>query len=459
MKPTVFRLRDNPAGTIDIDLFDAFDELPPHPLGVSPGDVDVVAFRDDPKGGGKTGIIGQLLYQALKNHPSRQFEAAIDAKAPIYVCEPSLRSQALPWEALGQNGDFLALKADQRLARIVLTSDASAGAERTFDRELRILAILAAAGGNPQDPDADPLTAEGELKALAGGLKKLPPEFGLKVRVLGCDKEVSDAVTALGDPRFSFEFLPSAEGNQAFNFILDATEALQPHVVHFFCHGQAGDPPRLELATRLDQENGRANGTVLLEPDDLAGILQKAPGVWLALLNCCLGAAPTNTSPGLARELVRDGFPAVVGMQEPIDRSDAHRFCRAFYDALRETLGAALKAPQPVQIDWPKLMIGPRLDLVRTHVPATSQANGTKTWTLPVLYVGRHPFELKVIAPPAPAPVAVPGPTPDAITEAQAEIATLTALRDELAAAAVPAAKLAKIDDRIAQLRQSLSTP
>lgn len=456
MRSTIFRLRDNLSGTIDIDLFDAL-EMSPHPLGVSPNDPDVVTFRDRSDGGGKIETIGQALYQALNGLPFTPLTKAIGDKMPIYVCEPSLKGQALPWETLSQNGDFLALDLDQRLARIVLTSEASAGAEHTFDRELRILAVLAAAGGNPEDPDANPLTAEDELKALIKGFEMLPSEIALKVQVIGCDKKVSDAVEVLQDRRFSFEFLPSAEGNQAFRFILAASEKLQPHVVHFFCHGQAGDPPRLELATRVDQENGSASGTVLLEPDDIAEILQKVPGVWLALLNCCLGAAPTPKSPGMARELVRDGFPAVVGMQEPIDRSDAHKFCSAFYDALRETLKAALAAPQPVEMDWPKLMIQPRRHLARSHVGADSQAKKTKTWTLPVLYVSRHPFALRILAPPALA--AAPGLTTNAIAEVQAEISTLTALRDELAAAAVPASTLAKIDERIAQLRRSLSTP
>lgn len=484
LKRTVFRLRDNSAGTIDVDMFEtatpnpqAFDEMAPHPLAFNPTNQDVIAFRDDPKGGGKTAVVGQALFDALRQHPALQLEASINQQAPIYVCEGSLRSQALPWEALAQGGDFLALRTDQRLARMVLSGDPASGAARPFEREFRVLALLAAAGADPNHPETNPLTAVKEFHALAQALAPLPAGLGLRVRVLGCDSDVQDAIQALGDQRFSFEFLLSSESNKALDGILAATEEMQPHVVHFFCHGQAGNPPQLELATRVDQEVGRAQGSVVLEPDDLARLLERAPGIWLAVLNCCLGATPTAESPGLAREMVHDGFPAAVGMQEPIDRPDAHGFSKAFYTGLRRALVAALAAPQPVPIDWPKLMIEPRLSLCRAHVGVVSKAEGTKVWTLPVLYVGRNSFELQVVPPPAPpAPVvavAVPPPpavgpapvlpaavpTPAEITGVQAELATLTSMRAELAAGAAPPAVLDKIDERLAQLRQRLSIP
>jgi hypothetical protein len=387
---------------------------------------------------------------------------------PIYVCDPSLGSQAMPWEAMRKAPDFVALLKDQRLARMVLGSAPNAGGVRSFERELRILAVLAAAGTDPKDPDADPLTSLDELAALVAGLKTLPPEVGLQVRVVGCDKAVRDAVAALNDPRFTFEFVASAENDQATLAIFAATAAMQPHVVHFFCHGQAGNPPRLELATALDQEMGRVNGSAVLEPDALGGLLERAPGIWLAVLNCCLGAAPTRESPGLARVMVLDGFPAAVGMQEPIDRVDAHRFTGAFYEALCQLLAEALAAPQPVEIDWPKAMIAPRQHLCRARVGVLSKAGQTKAWTLPVLYVGRSPMSLQVLAPAAaaqpappgqPAPVPPAAPTPSEVTELQAELATLVGMRAELAAASAPPVVLQKVDARIAELRQKLAIP
>ncbi len=454
---TILRLRENPPGTIEVDLLDGviqenFDELPPVGLGLGPDHQDLISFRDQVDGGGKTSVVGEALFQALAKHKkiSGQLDASIAQQAPIYVCDPSLLGQALPWEALRSNGSFLALDTDQRLARMVRVSAPAGGAVRAFDGELRILALLAAAGGDANHPDDEPLTAEAEWQALVAALAGQPADLRLRIRVLGCDDAVRDAIAALGDPRFSFDFLPKQ--SEALDRLLGEAEELQPHVIHFFCHGQAGDPPQLELATREDQLHGNQRGSVLLEPNDFDQFLERAPGIWLATLNCCLGATPTDKSHGLARELVRSGFPAVIGMREAIDRKDAHDFCAAFYAVLCSRLRQTLAGPQPARIDWPRLLVEPRRKLCRAHVPALSQADRTKVWTLPVLYVGAAEFELQVAAPAV-------GPSPALITEAQAELATLTSLRAELAATGAPLSVLAGIDQRIAQLRQRLSIP
>jgi len=155
-------------------------------------------------------------------------------------------------------------------------------------------------------------------------------------------------------------------------------------------------------------------------------------------------------------------------MQEPIDRVDAHRFTKAFYESLCRLLAEALPAPQPVEVDWPRVMIAPRQHLCRARVQVLSKAAETKVWTLPVLYVARSPMSLQVLPAPAappPAPLEAAAPPPAApattaeIAELQAELATLVGVRADLAAAPAPPAVLQKVDDRIAELRQKLAAP
>jgi hypothetical protein len=204
------------------------------------------------------------------------------------------------------------------------------------------------------------------------------------------------------------------------------------------------ESPLLELATATDQLKGSARGSVLLELANLSRL--RAAGAWAVVLNCCSGAEATENSQGLARSLVREaGFPAVIGMQEPIDRRDAHRFSAAFYASLVRHLGQALAA-SPVRIDWPEVLIEPRQQLCQAHVQLLSKAADSKPWSLPVLYVRPQSFELEVTTP----------PTPQAAAEraaAEAEIATLSALLAELTQTGAPAFVLDGIRQRIATLR------
>lgn len=451
----ILKLRPSQGGPL-IDLEEGVLPIPetfaPGLLAVDPAHPDLLTFQGDAEGGGRTGAIGDLLFQAItgNSHVAKQVEGALLQKAPIYLNDPSPAAQMLPWETLraGDGGGFVGLSNQLRLARMVLTGAPGAIERQPFAGELRILAVLAAAGGDPNNPANPPITALDEWKALLSIQNHLPPGVTLRIDVLGCDQEVKTAVeqagaaSAAATPPFTFTFLPPQEKAEA--ALLAAANAAPLHFVHFFCHGFGGDSPFLELATASDQLKGSARGSVLLEIANLARL--RAAGAWGVLLNCCSGAEATENSQGLARGLVAEaGFSAVIGMQEPIDRRDAHRFCAAFYASLLRHLGRGLAAP-PVRIDWPEVLIEPRQRLCQAHVQLLSKAGDSKPWSLPVLYVRPQIFELEVTQ------ASPPGATAERAA-AEAEIATLTVLLAELTQAGTPAAVLDGIRKRIADLR------
>lgn len=457
---TILTIRQTSQGTSFIDVIEGLlptpeDLAPPH-LAVDAAGADLLVFHSDAEGGGRTGAVGDVLFQALTNHPhlAQQVQAALLQKAPIYLNDRSFMAQALPWETLRASKTFVGLEDDLRLARMVIAGSPKAQTDRTFDGELRVLAVLAAAGGDSADPSKPPLTALDEWKALFAANVQLPPGVSLRIHVIGCDPDVKAAVEAAavatgaapGDEPFTFAFLPPQD--KAPVALIAAATELQPHIVHFFCHGFVGDAPHLELATQSDQIKGGAQGSVLLELSDLGQLKTAAPGVWAAVLNCCLGAAAAENSQPLARSLVAErGFPAVIGMQEPISRRDAHRFTESFYPSLLRRLGKALGTVRP-RLDWPEVLVEPRQKLVKAHVKLLAKASDTKPWALPVLYVGHDDFELQIVAPPDPA---VPTARAE-LTAAQAELSTLSALLVELTNAGALPAVLMGIQQRMTAL-------
>ena len=58
-------------------------------------------------------------------------------------------------------------------------------------------------------------------------------------------------------------------------------------------------------------------------------IVSQVPQIWCVVLNCCY-------SDWIAKRLVNDGVPAVVGMTDAISDNAAIEFSRFFYGALAE---------------------------------------------------------------------------------------------------------------------------
>jgi hypothetical protein len=190
---------------------------------------------------------------------------------------------------------------------------------------------------------------------------------------------------ATEDPRISCEFLKSKIQ------LKKEIKAFNPHVIHMFCHGRSKSAPMLLLGTPSDHVAGKSK--VWMEANDLRNL---APNAWLAVLNCCEGASSAEGVRAIAHMLVSAGYPAVVGMREPIASTDATLFTRAFYAVLLDNLAEKLRAVQEDELELAALLNEPRQALrdqfVDDDLEPHRAAAERKQWTYPVLYVRPEPL-------------------------------------------------------------------
>lgn len=307
----------------------------PAPLACSPADPAILGFRQGNAGPGSTARAGRLLFDALAAIPAvgEQLTLAVARNVPLYIADDSPTSQALPWEALCRTGDgrFFALDGPP-LGRTVKALEAGSIGPFVFDPPLRVLAVLAAAGG------AAGLTARREWEALSAAMAGAAP-LEVEVAVVGCDDEVRDAVDA-ADGAPSFSFLTSADE------LLAAARDFQPHVAHFFCHGFV-DPG--------------------WEPDGV---------VWLAHACCSAGSVASSGYAGLfdpgdpIAELLAGVSEAAGSRTAPLPRRllGHPKPARAFLGQVEPTFDWTLSDPdtgQPLSnalcdAVYPRLTTGPR---------------------------------------------------------------------------------------------------
>ncbi len=357
--------------------------------------------------------------------------------SPIYVDVRSTAGQALPWEALcGDNGEFFALNDKWPVGRLSGSVASAEGVERSFDPPLRVLAVIAAAG----------VDGEPEYRRLRAALQRRRNSLGFRLHVLLCEDSVMHATMADADEDVTHDYLIDVDQ------LSRTVEDFRPHVLHFFCHGHAGvNGGSLELATRRDKTLDSDRGSLFLEEADFRSLLRAHPSLWILVLNCCLGAAVFQETRSLASRLVLMGYPAVVGMGEPVASDDANLFCGTFYEALTTLLDRCLGADIEEQtIEWVEAMSAPRRALCKQHAQRLSKAGDVKEWTLPVLYV--QPGSFRLIG-----PFVAAGLGPERVAALQSEIQKLAELRSELAGVPeLPVEALARIDARIHARRAEL---
>ena len=436
---------------------------------------------------GTVGTVGSALYNALVHHApvQRQLTAALQPASALLIDDISPEAQAFPWEALPSNNDsvFWALNENTLLGRTVSWRQQQPQAMvRVWEQKVRVLAVLAATG----TIDGRPRTAAAELRALVAGLSAGALPFEL--RIVGCDfgldnvpadedvREVAKELQAgLRAPDQTVEFRELADADA----IRKNLTELRPHIVHFFCHGLAANDmaPRIELALRRDQALLSPRGSLVLEAEDLADLLDPSPSVWLVVLNCCLGAAATE-SISLARHVLsRAGraLPAIVAMREAIDRQDAHIFTTAFYREAVSLIGEAVRSPSTtIDLQWLSALPSVRKAMCRKRCKVVSKAADCREWTVPVMYIRREPLKIckksesspSSAGPPPPVPLPAPAaarpaaPSEDSqnrLSELQAQLTTLKTIRTDLAALpAIPPGKIEQLDAHIAQMQLEL---
>jgi len=364
------------------------------------GDPNAGPFLDLVQGnlvGGSVEKAGRRLMEMLSENPavSNALQMALNsghARHPIYLQIDSDSADSFPWEALcSKDGMFLGLQPTWQIGRIANISPPQAESARSFQPPLRILAVLAAAN-NPAQPGTV-ISAQDEWNALYAALRGAG--FPIEVRVFVCETGLRDTIEALQpDPNLTLNV--SILGG--YEDLTQAAGEVTPQIVHFFCHGSTQDGPHLQIATRVDWENG-ASGSINLEPGDLGNMPGLVHGAWLVTLNCCEGAAVPQGARSFARLLMANGFPAVVGMREAVATDDASVFCRAFYPALFAEIARWLENnAEEIVLDWASVLHAPRDLLCRRYSagkPPSTAAPEVKQWTLPIVYVSREPFRLR----------------------------------------------------------------
>jgi hypothetical protein len=296
-----------------------------------------------------------------------------------------------------------------------------------------------------------------EWKSFYNAVKRT--EIELQLQIFVCQEELKIAIERLNDARVTVQYLSSKLE------LLNAIQAFAPHILHFFCHGSTDGGAHLRLANRADWDGEDPRGSIIIVPNDLDQFTSAnvSGNVWLVVLNCCQGSAVVahatslEDTYSLARSLVTQGFPAVIGMREPIASGDAHVFCQAFYPSvfsiLQETEQQGKAGTDFTEVEWARALYQPRAQLRDLHAenqPPAVAAAACKEWTLPVIYIRPELFKLRVRS------------TNSALSEDEkkkllGQLRALRAGRETLQTLPeVPQAVLADIDQRMADLEKQL---
>jgi hypothetical protein len=221
-----------------------------------------------------------------------------------------------------------------------------------------------------------------------------------------------------------------------------------PHILHFFCHGHSGENSFLRIASTLDREQDQ-DGTIYLRPGDLRQDVDPDQSIWLVVLNCCdsANAIRCGDTRNLAASLVRKGFPAVIGMREPVDTNYARVLTEELYSSLVPRLNA-LPNGQISALEWAELLVDGRKRLRNDAAPGSgpNAASSSKHWTIPALYMRTLAFRMRKAQPTISA------------QEREEILANISELRDQRNAAmpmklpsAIKQRMLAEFDAQIAQ--------
>lgn len=312
---------------------------------------------------------------------------------PIAFRVGDAAAHALSWEAFVANNQFVALDDRWPIARIPRGGNVKTGARRPFAPPLRLVCVLSAVGRPAAEEWAGIQAAV--LGARAAGLP-------VQVWVLAGEEEVVEAVRDAAMP--DVVGLPVPDQGTA---LIAAVERLQPHLVHFYCHGAVVNRVRrLEVGSVNDFDQGTSTSSVVVLVEELGVALWRA-GTWGVVLNTCRGADASVEGLTHAEDLVNKGVPFAVGMRREVDAEDAFAFSATFYPPVLQSIRGAVEAGAGEHpISWADTLLTARRSLRDRH---GADASLDDVWTLPVLYTRPGDFALRV-AEPQPAAGAPPAP-------------------------------------------------
>lgn len=169
---------------------------------------------------------------------------------------------------------------------------------------LKVLVVIA----SPQD--YQPLDVEAEWRKIHTAVASLEAQGLLQLTRLPLENQQGATLAALQKQLRSGQF----------------------HIFHFVGHG-GFDTQTQEGVLLFEADDGRSR---LVSGNYLGTLLHDHQSLRLALLNACDGARTAQSDPfaGVAQQLVRQGIPAVIAMQNEITDDAAIRLAHEFYDAL-----------------------------------------------------------------------------------------------------------------------------
>jgi CHAT domain len=296
-------------------------------------------------------------------------------------------AEMLPWEALcGAKGEFMALDPRWPIVRVSDALDGQPPRPLALRPPVRLLALISARGIERQQAEFSALWAavgQARQAGLPVTLQVLTGDAGTRAAVQAAIAEGASGLSVGGIPATPTE-------------LIQDIRAAAPNLLHFFCHGQAGDDgteQALELATANGLLADDGSGLVRLKTSRLVELMAALPSPWLLTLNCCLGGAGSAEMLSIAHQAVGASgatCPAAVAMTEPVDALDAHRFAKAFYRVLLGDIASAharlqgAGAPASTEFDLAPAMREARRALCEAHEDEPASA---REWVLPVLYV------------------------------------------------------------------------
>jgi hypothetical protein len=341
---------------------------------------------------------GETLYARLTQHPEfstalvQAMAIASGGRCPLFIhLDADGDADRIPWEILcAPGGTFLGLEPRWSVARVVDSTVPLPGTV-AFQPPLRIAALLSCLE----------ISAADEWAALIEAVDGSP--VPVEILALVGEPDLEQQIADEGRPGVRVLGIPGPEDDEE---LRNQVVTFRPHILHFFCHGSIRDGAHLELATQADWISRATVSSLFLEPNQVAALGDPVERPWLAMLNCCQGAAAEGEIHSLASDLVyTGGFPAVIGMREPIASDDASQFSARFYPALFDSVGRIAEGVSGV-LDWSGLVVAPRRGLVQRRGGVFSTAAAERhEWTLPVLYLRPEEFQVGNAPPPNPADI------------------------------------------------------
>jgi len=313
--------------------------------------------------------VGSQLASALvRNTRVRlQLELTKQGDQKSYYFEINADDDALdkrPWESLCYENNFLALSRQSPIGRMCGLRDQKKEPERYITlKPLRVLAILGV-----------PATAKAELATLREIFSSdtlQDPNLPIELCILTSDEETLTNIQLNPSPNISAERIDDKWS------VTTCIKRFRPKLIHINADVMEGQSPSIRLL-RMDEKNQTQE--VLLEVSEIMNFGDIFQIVLLLTLNCTGETGEMKPSNNLARWLVRNGFPAAVGMRGCAEPTIVRTFYSGFYEDTLQMIADIPAGGEGQEIDWADLLVMGRNKI--RHAPSESCMH----WTLPVIY-------------------------------------------------------------------------